>query len=379
MSTSGKQLYDDCTHVSLFISNLSKFIKEIVKISNPDEPIMDELRKTRAEYKKIRHSEYINQTHELMAPHYKLIETGSNLLFSDEYTKDEVKLLPNFNIKKLTPTLDRLSREMTSTNYNTTLRSIFKFLELFYITSESSLTDMKLKKEELLEKRKSVMTLLKTITDESTVSKLMDDKRDEFNEDEASIEASMKKIRSMIGEDSIMNSVIVDVFDDMGFDTKKGDVFDIMMIMMDPKKRERVDFVLEKTAVKIKKKVQSGELKLEELTKDMMQSSLKLSGKEELDIDMSNPASIAKYISENFDFEGEEKASFMKLVEKINNKEDLTKEETTQMLEMIRTIPIAGAEVPEVVKGMLGSFMPPPMLPTEGAAVGGGRMIRYEG
>ncbi len=270
-------MHDKCKHVVMFHNNLCKFLRALKGVL-PE--YAGAIKVAVDHYKSMSRASYLKEVHALLTPHIQHVSEYDEGIFTSDYGKDPLYLLPQLDFREIWNLLDGEDFQSETELQEATKKSIFNHLQTIYVSCEMALDQVQLFNKNI-EKQK---TFLMNMLDNLKLDETLKERIAQMKEEEASAEKnndsgfSMSKLAELFGEDNLVYKVAKEVADEL--DLGKEDIdnpVDAITELFANDGRKLRDLIVTVTD-KIEQKVQSGEVDKEILINDARKMKDKLSG-----------------------------------------------------------------------------------------------------
>jgi hypothetical protein len=148
-------MHDKCKNVILFHNNLCKFFKSLKGIL-PE--CLPQIKAAMTEYKAVSRVEYLNRLQTSMSPHIQRVSEYDEGIFTEDYVRGPLNLLPGLDFKKIWEVID--SPDFQGDLRASTVRSIFNHLQTVYVSAEMALSQVSAFNRALDKQKEFLMNML---------------------------------------------------------------------------------------------------------------------------------------------------------------------------------------------------------------------------
>lgn len=307
------EMHDKCKQVVVFHNHLVKFFKSL---STTCPEFKREIAKCVRYYNECDRYEYIGKTLKLMEPHIKRVSQYDEGIFSNDYQKGSLKLVPGLDLKKIFHFIND-SDEFDKDDAAATKKAIFNHLQSIYISGELAVGQID-KFNKAMDKQKTMlMDMLKNLNLEAALK----DKIEKLAADEKEAEgkggfdlSQLNKLGDLFGEDNFIFQLAKDVAEEinLGNEDLSSPVDAINLLFAN--KGQRLQELIVTVGEKIEQKVRSGEIdqaKLYEHAKNMKEKIQGIVGNIPELKGLSDPSQMTKMFADGFsELSAEDQAKF---------------------------------------------------------------------
>jgi len=241
-----------------------------------------------------------------MKPHIKYISQYDEGIFSNDYSKEALKLLPGLDMKKIMQFINE-SDDYTTEECAKTKKNIFNHLQSIYIVAELASSQMN-KFNEAMDKQKDMMiNMLKNLNlDErlkARVEEITKEEEEEENKNSMSTDEMMKKLGEVLGEDNFVFQLAKDVAEEINMG-KDGDTPVDAINMLFANNGQRLQELIVTITEKIQDRVDRGEITPEQLVEhasQMKERLKKVMGDIPEISKMNDPTQLTQLFSESYE------------------------------------------------------------------------------
>ena len=270
---SSQSIFDNCQYVKHFHHHLKNFLLKLRSIM-PDDTTKSTTTNVWKHYRSTDRKVYLKQVYGMITPHILEIEKYNEGIMGREYCEGPLYVLPEFDIKALFQSFDKIygsSKSDIVKKRNIIISSIFDYIHTLYINAGQALEQIGELGSNVKKFQSILANMFKNIKSEKLIKQRMDEMEDE---DEENIEDSINKIKDMIGEDSAISGLIEDIVKELGI-SDYDNPLDMITSLFDGD-GSKITKLIQSIGEKIHAKIESGELSFDQLKKDAvkLQSSL---------------------------------------------------------------------------------------------------------
>jgi len=336
-------LHDKCKQVVVFHNHLYAFFDSLIK-SFPE--FKRDIAKCLKHYKESDRYIYITKTLKLMEPHVKKFSQYDEGIFSNDYCKDALKLVPGLDVKKIFHLIND-SAGYDKKEIMETKKNIFNHLQSIYISGQLAVNQIN-KFNTAMDKQKTMlMDMLKNLNLDATlrekVEKLAADEK--ATESVAGSGFDINKLGELLGEDNFIFQLAKDVANEINLGNEDlSNPVDAINILFS-NNGQRLQELIVTVGEKIEQKVRSGEIdqaKLYEHAQNMKEKLHSVVGNIPGMQGFTDPVEMTKMFAESFsELNDEEQIRFKDAKDLIDNNPDMkswTDEQKTKFDEYAKFI-----------------------------------------
>jgi hypothetical protein len=297
MSESLESIHDKCKQVILFHNNLSKFFKALKGVLPESAPI---LKLAIANYKSMPRVTYIEALKSLMEPHMKYVSQYDEGVFTDDYKKGELTLIPCMDFRKVWDLINAPSFD--DTIRSGTKKSVFNHLQTIYISANMALDQIGAFNKNMEKQKALLMNMIENLKLGDEVKKRMEELKTEEEQKAAKdskgglfgsvpgLSGLLKgdglsglmggeglgDLKDLFGDDNFVFQLAKDIVDelDMGSEEIDGPMSSIMNLFAN--NGSKIQELIVKVGDKLEQKLATGEIDRSKLMKDAQKMKDKL-------------------------------------------------------------------------------------------------------
>lgn len=250
--------YDKCKQVIMFHNNLMKFFKSL-KASVPE--CKGVLKSALSSYKETPRKDYILEFNGLIADHMQFINEMDEGIFSNDYCTGPLTLVPNLDFKELWGILNKTGGGDTEW-LNATTRSIFKHLQVLYVSSNLALKQMGIFDESMKAQSKMLLNMLETMSSDADIKAKVEELKqaEEAGASTGDLMSGLGDMSSILGDDNVIVKLAEDLVEDLNLNGEDfSDPMAAVQALM-ANNGQRMQDIVFNIGQKLEAKIESGEL-----------------------------------------------------------------------------------------------------------------------
>ena len=299
------QMHDKCKQVVLYNNHLLKFYKDL-KTLCPD--FSRDIAKSAKHYKGMDRMNHIKLVLSRLEPHIKSISQYDEAIFSNDYCKEPMRLIPGIDFKKVMKFIND-SEDLDQELAAKTKKSIFNHLQSIYISADLASSQINQFNTAMSKQKDMLLNMLKNVNLDERLKERVE--RITKDEEEAAgsggggsdSEELLKKLGEALGEDNFIFTLAKDIAEEINlgndeFDSPV-DAISVLLANNGQKLQELIVSITEKIEERVEGEITPEQLQeqarnMKERLGEVMGDIPELSG-------LKNPMDITKLFSEQYE------------------------------------------------------------------------------
>lgn len=273
-SESKPDLHDKCKQVVMFHNNLCRFLKSLKGVL-PE--YGDKIKRAANYYKSIPRAQYLEELTKMMDPHMKYISEQDEGIFTTDYQKHDLYLIPSLNFTKMWKMLESGDFESDEKFQESTKLSIYKHLQAIFISANMAQQQIGTFNYNMEKQKKFLMNMLENLKLDEDVKKRIEELKKEDADAKKDGGFSMESMSKLLGEDNLIYQLAKEISDelDMGNEDIENPVDAINSLFANGGKKMQ-DLIVT-VGDKLESKIASGEIDKDKAMSDARKMKDKMS------------------------------------------------------------------------------------------------------
>lgn len=281
-------MHDKCKQVIAFHNHIIRFFKNLIEVC-PE--FKRQITKCMKYYNNNDRMDYVIKVLDHMKPHIEKISQYDEGIFSNDYCKEQLKLLPGLDFKQI---FNVINNEFEPEECKQTKKSIFNHLQSIYITAELANTQISAFNSAMNKQKQMLMDMLHNLNLDANIKERIEklaaeEKEANANEGMFSPE-QLSKLTEMFGEDNYIIKIAKDVAEELNLGNTDFSSPVEAISLLCANNGQKLQELIVSIGEKLEQRVNSGEIDQNKLVQHATQMSDKF---KELIPDMANMADIA--------------------------------------------------------------------------------------